>query len=109
MLPRPLDPQRLDALARESNDDPGIALRLHYRLQNIRKNVKEGADWGSGVMGILREGGDFMAFVQRTRPMTYEEMQGSDEWYIDFYVCGVDRAHASANTDLLSRTFPSKT
>ena len=78
-------------------------------MQNVRKDVKEGGDWGHGVMGILHEGGDFVAFVQRTRPLTCEERKGSNEWFIDFYVRAVDRAHGSATTDSLSRIFPSKT
>ena len=105
---RPLDPQRLDALAREGDDDKGVEFHLHCHLERIRKEVKEGGNWGTGVMGILHEGGNFVAFVQRTRPMTLEEMYGSSEWYIDFYVCGVDRPYASAITDSPSRIFLSK-
>lgn len=104
----PLDPQRLDAFVREGDDDEGVEFLLHCHLEALRKDVKEGEDWGTGVMAILHEGGRFLAFVQRTRPMTYEEMRGSNEWYIDFYVCGVDRPYASAITDSLSRNSLSK-
>ena len=106
---RPLDPHRLDVLAREDGDNEGVDFTLHHHMESIRKIVKEGQDWGYGVMGILHEGGDFVAFIKRTRSLSYEEKQGSDEWYIDFYVRAVDRAHGCATTDPLSRTFPSKT
>ena len=106
---RPLDPHRLDVLSREDDNDEGVEFLLHHHMQNVRKDVKEGGDWEHGVMGILHEGGDFVAFVQRTRPLTCEERKGSNEWFIDFYVRAVDRAHGSATTDSLSRIFPSKT
>ena len=106
---RPLDPHRLDVLAREDGNDEGVEFLLHKHMENIRKFVKEGADWGVGVLYILQEGGDFVTTIQYTRPLTCEERKGSDEWYIDFYVRAVDRAHGCATTDPLSSTFPSKT
>ena len=106
---RPLDPQRLDALARGDNDDEGVEFRLHHHLENVRKDMREGENWGDGVMGILHEGGEFLAFTQCTRPLTCEERKGSNEWYIDFYVCAVDRAHGNATTNSPSRNFLSKT
>ena len=106
---RPLDPQRLDALARGDGDDEGVEFHLHHHMENIRKDIKEGGNWGIGVLGVLQEGGDFVTTIQRTRSLSYEERKGSDEWYIDFYVRAVDRAYGSAITDPLSRTFHSKT
>lgn len=96
---RPLDPKILDYLARRENDDEGLEFRLHCHLETIREDMSEGQDWGHGVMCILHEGGDFLAYVKRTRPMRYEEMKGSNEWYIDFYVCAVDPARGGATTE----------
>ena len=106
---RPLDPHRLDALARESDDDEGVEFLLHCHLERIRKNTKEGGDWAYGVQAILHEGGDFLAFMRRTSDLSYEEKQRSNEWCIDFCVRAVDPTHGSAITDSPSSNFLSRT
>ena len=106
---RPLDPQRLKALALEDGIDDGLELCLHHRFEDIRRFTKEGANWALGVQGILHEGGDFVAFMRRTRSLSYEEKQGSNEWCIDFCVRALDRAHGTAITNSPSSFFLSKT
>lgn len=84
---QPLDPQRLDALAREGDDnDEGIDFHLHKRMSTIRKQIKEDDDWGLGVWGLMIEGGRILAFIRRTKLMAHEERKGSDDWYVELGV-----------------------
>ena len=107
---RPLDPKRLNALALEDGVDDGLEFCLHHRFENIRRFTKEGEKWAWGVQGILHEGGDFVAFVRRTRWWeSYEKEPGPNEWIIDFCVRAPDRDHGTAITNSPSSFFLSKT
>lgn len=82
-----LDPQRLDALARDGDDDDeGIEFHLHKRMITIRREIREDGDWGSGVWGLMIEGGRILSSIRRTKPMSYEERMGSDDWYLELGV-----------------------
>lgn len=91
-----LDPQRLNALARDGDDDDdeeGIDFHLHKRMSTIRKQIQEDGDWGLGVWGLMIEGGRILAFIRRTKLMTHEERQGSDDWYLELGVRTFPLAH----------------
>ena len=84
---QPLDPQLLDAVAREDDVDEGMDFILHHHMSNIRTMIKEDEDWGSGVEGLMRGGGGIPALIRRTKPMmTLEERMGSDDSFIEFAV-----------------------
>ena len=84
---RPLDPQLLEAVAREDDVDEGMEFHLHRRMSDIRTMIKEDEDWGLGVEMLMIKGGSLPALIRRTRPMkNYDESMGSDEWFVEFAV-----------------------
>ena len=101
---RPLNPQRLDAVGREDDVDEGMDFTLHHRMSDIRTMIKEDEDWGLGVEGLMREGGGIPALLRRTRPMTWDESLGSDEWFVEFAVRAIHRT-SRATTDPSSQWF----
>ena len=94
---KPLDPQRLNALAREEDVDDDLDFTLHHHMSTVRKEIAEGDDWGLGVWNLLMEGGRWLVGIRRTRSLKYEERKGSDEWYIVFHVRAIGRAHRRLN------------
>ena len=104
---KPLDPQRLNALAREEDVDDDLDFILHCHMSTVRQEISEDDDWGLGVWNLLMEGGRWVVNIRRTRSLTREERIGSDEWYIIFYVRAV-LAHLSSTTDPTTRIFHSK-
>ena len=83
---QPLDSERLDALAREDDVDEGMDFTLHKHMSSVRRLIKEDNNWGLGVEGLMTEGVRTLAYVRRTRPMTFEERRGSDDWFVEFAV-----------------------
>ena len=94
---QPLDPKRLNALAREEDVDEDLDFTLHHHMSTVRQEIAEGDDWGLGVWNLLMEGGRWVVMIRRTRSMKREERKGSDEWYIVFYVRAIDLAHHKLN------------
>lgn len=83
---QPLNPEIMEALAREGDVDEGMEFHLHSHISTIRRQIKEDEDWGLGVWGLMIEGGRILASIQRTKPMVYEERMGSDDWYLELGV-----------------------
>lgn len=83
---QPLDSERMDALAREGDVDEGMEFHLHSHISTIRRQIKEDGDWGLGVWGLMIEGGRILASIRRTKPMSYEERKGSNDWYLELGV-----------------------
>ena len=102
---KPLDPQRLNALAREEDVDDDLDFTLHHHMSTVRKEISEDDDWGLGVWNLLMEGGRWMVNIRRTRSMERGETKGSDEWYIFFYVRAVVLAHSTSIADPPTRIF----
>ena len=105
---KPLDPQRLKALAREEDVDEDLDFILHCHMSTVRQEISEDNDWGAGVWNLLMEGGRWVVNIHRTRSLKYEERIGSDEWYIVFYVRAVVLTHPTSTTDPPTRIFRSK-
>ena len=102
---KPLDPQRLNALAREEDVDDDLDFILHCHMSTVRQEISEDDDWGLGVWNLLMEGGRWVVNILRTRSLKREERKGSNEWYIVFYVRAVVLAHPTSNTDPPTRIF----
>ena len=105
---KPLDPKRLNALAREDDVDDDLDFILHCHMSTVRQEISEDDDWGAGVWNLLMEGGRWVVNIRRTRSLKREERIGSDEWYIVFYVRAVVLAHPNSTTDPPTRIFHSK-
>ena len=86
---KPLDPKRLNALAREGDVDEDLDFILHCHMSTVRQQISEDDDWGLGMWNLLMEGGRWVVNIRRTRSLKREERKGSNEWYIVFYVRAV--------------------
>lgn len=94
---KPLDPRRLNALAREEDVDDDLDFTLHQHMSTVRQEIAEDDNWGAGVWNLLMEGGRWLVGLRRTRPLKYHERIGSDEWYIVFHVRAIGLAHRTLN------------
>ena len=60
---RPLDSQRLTAVASEDNVDEGMDFIIHYHMSDIRIMITEDEDWGMGVRDLMVFGGGIPALL----------------------------------------------
>ena len=104
---QPLDFERLHALAREDGVDKGMNGELRRRMRSIRSRIKEDDHWGYGVELMVTEGARTMATLNLTRPMTFEERAGSDEWFVGFNVRAIHHT-LRATTNPSFQWFPFK-
>lgn len=92
-MPQSLNPEVMEALAREGDVDEGMDFIQHWHMSTIRKQIREDDDWGTGVEGLMREGGRIPALTRRTKSLEYEERKGSDDWYVELDVRNFPLTH----------------
>lgn len=86
-MPDPLDPQRLDALAHEGDDDKELGWPLYGRISTLRRLLREDDDWGTGLIYLMIEGGGIMANLQLGENVIgYDARMGPDDWIVTFAV-----------------------
>ena len=83
---QPLDPRRLEALARGDECKRHLDFDPTDRIGILRRELTEDEDFATGVSFLLRGWPVFLPYIVRKTPWYDHQRKGVDDWTIKFLV-----------------------